>query len=134
MSYSVRYYCPHCGQVFEIERAGYLADKSVTPYPLIGWEYVSPTDSFESADGIQLVCGNSSTDKLSWTEMVMTADDIESPEIDSPCGKKFYLSFVRFEDGVEVEPRPDPETVELSDSQPSPDRPQNPGPGGPFGF
>jgi len=31
MSYPVTYYCPHCGTLVELERDGYLADKSVTP-------------------------------------------------------------------------------------------------------
>jgi len=36
MSYPVTYYCPHCGTLVELERDGYLADKSVTPYPSKG--------------------------------------------------------------------------------------------------
>lgn len=96
-----------------VEREGYLADKSVTPYPLEGWYYVSPADYLgaeearESADGIRFVCGESPG--VGWAE--------------EGCGEPFYLSFVRFSDGVEVEPVPERETVRLA----------GPGPRGPTG-
>ena len=43
------------------------------------------------------------------------------------CGELFYLSFVRYEDGREIDPRPEPELVEID-----PD-PRSSGPRGPSG-
>lgn len=83
---AVRYYCPRCGAVAALDREGYLADKCVTPRPLDGWEYAAPYDDFEDADGVEIVCG---------------ADETEG----EGCGEVYYLSFVRYEDGEEVEPR-----------------------------
>jgi len=83
---AVRYTCPRCGAVVELDRDAYLADKSVTPDPLDGWEYAPAHEPFESADGVELVCGASETRG-------------------EGCGRPFYLSFVRFEDGREVDPR-----------------------------
>jgi hypothetical protein len=82
MSYPVTYYCPHCETVVEIQREGYLADKSVTPHPLDEWAYVSVDDDYEAdaADGVRFVCGADGS----------TSD----PEADG-CGRPFYLSFVR---------------------------------------
>jgi hypothetical protein len=57
MTHPVRYYCPHCGAVVELDRDGYLSDKSVTPYPLVGWEYRDPDEAYDAADGVRLVCG-----------------------------------------------------------------------------
>jgi hypothetical protein len=117
MSYAVTYYCPHCEALVGIQREGYLADKSVTPYPLEGWEYATPTESFEDADGVRFVCGES--DGVEWH--------------DEGCGEPFYLSFVRFEGGEEVEPHARTERVELNLGV-SPDTPQRPdGPTGPQG-
>lgn len=82
---SVTYYCPHCGAFTSIERDAYLADKCVTPQPLEGWEYASTTEEYEDADGIEFVC---------------LGDDEQDG-----CGRTFYLSFVKFERGEEVEPR-----------------------------
>ncbi|MFA1611484.1 hypothetical protein [Halobellus rubicundus] len=134
MSYPVRYYCPHCGAVFELEREGYLADKSVTPYPLVGWEYVAPDADFESADGVRLVCGDGA-DGLRWIGERSEADDVEDPSSEAPCGRELYLSFVRFVDGEEVEPEPDREQTTIAGPGPSgprgPDGPR--GPGGPSG-
>ncbi|ELZ34846.1 hypothetical protein C474_00757 [Halogeometricum pallidum JCM 14848] len=128
MSYPVSYYCPHCGAVVELERDGYLADKSVTPYPLVGWEYVDPAEAFENtveeasagsrtlsddADGVHFVCGESGPDGLRWTGEVSEANDVDEPALSSPCGREFYLSFVRFEDGREVEPVPESEYVDI---------------------
>ena len=136
---TVRYYCPRCETVVAIEREGYLADKCVTPYPLEGWTYVdvealaaagaagddesgdpdSAGDSsvdVESADGLRFVCGES--EGVDW--------DGEG------CGEPFYLSFVRFEDGREVEPTPEREHVRLAGEGPGgPSGPR--GPGGPPG-
>jgi hypothetical protein len=83
---TVRYTCPRCGAVVELDRNASLADKSVTPGPLEGWEYAPAYEPFESADGVELVCGASETRG-------------------EGCGRPFYLSFVRFEDGREVDPR-----------------------------
>ena len=82
---AVRYTCPNCGAVATLERDAYLADKSVTPLPLDGWEYAAPHEEFEDADGVELVCGASETDG-------------------EGCGRLFYLSFVRYEDGEELDP------------------------------
>ena len=114
----VRYYCPRCGAVAALDREGYLADKCVTPTPLDGWEYVAPYEEFEDsaerssadhssgrrggdtasnetaspsrspreeADGVEIVCGAAETDG-------------------EGCGEVYYLSFVKFEDGEEVDP------------------------------
>ena len=128
VSTPVRYYCPRCETVVAMEREGYLADKSVTPYPLEGWTYVSPEAlveadasgdaevAVESADGVRFVCGESGG--VEW--------DGEG------CGEPFYLSFVRFEGGEEVEPVPESEHVTLAG--PGPRGPTGPpGPRGPPG-
>jgi len=82
---AVRYYCPRCGAIAALDREGYLADKCVTPEPLDGWEYAAPYDDFEDADGVEIVCGAAETDG-------------------EGCGEPYYLSFVKFEDGEEVDP------------------------------
>ncbi|MFB6079496.1 MAG: hypothetical protein ABEJ81_00610 [Haloferacaceae archaeon] len=97
MPYPVTYHCPHCGAIVELEREGYLADRSVTPYPLVGWEYVAPSGDVEAADGVAFTCG----------------EDDTLVEGEEGCGERFYLSYVRFEDGEEVEPEPESEYVEL---------------------
>jgi hypothetical protein len=115
---SVTYHCPRCGAVAALQRDPYLADQSVTPSPLAGWTYVGADEDYEAddTDGVRFVCG------------VDTRDDADG------CGEPFYLSFVRFEAGERVEPRPDPERVELAGTQ-NPDGPEGPdGPGGPGSF
>ena len=138
MSYPVTYYCPHCGAVVELEREGYLADKSVTPYPLAGWEYVEPDEDFEATDGVRFVCGEGGdeVDALRWTGERSDADDVEDPTAESPCGRPFYLSFVRFVDGEEVEPRPEATHTTIAGGGPSQPRGTDgpSGPGGPSGF
>lgn len=115
MSSAVTYYCPNCETLVELQREGYLADKSVTPYPLEGWTYAAPTEEFEDADGVRFVCGES--DGVKWR--------------DDGCGEPFYLSFVRFERGQEIEPTAPSEQVELNLGI-HPDTPQGPsGPPGP---
>lgn len=113
----VRYHCPHCGTVVALPRDPYLDDRSVTPYPLEGWTYVSPTEEYEAdgADGVRFVCGR----------------DEGGTEWDGEgCGEPFYLSFVRYEDGVAVEPPRESEYVELAGEGPG--GPRGPrGPGGP---
>ena len=104
-----------------MEREGYLADKSVTPYPLEGWSYVDPAPfvdgdvDVDSADGVRFVCGESTG--VEWEG--------------EGCGEPFYLSFVRFEDGVEVEPAPERDYVTLAGEGPrGPRGPEGPpGPG-----
>ena len=113
MTVPVRYYCPRCETIVTLERAAELADKSVTPYPLEGWTYTEVGGEYDSADGIRIVCGES-------TERERETDD-------DGCGEPFYLNFIRFEDGREIEPKPDAERVELA-----PDSPRGPWtPGGP---
>jgi len=150
MSYPVTYYCPHCGTLVELERDGYLADKSVTPFPLEGWTYVAPTEPFEDdadadvdtdvdVDGVRFVCGES--DGVEWDPH----DGVRGSDVggDEPyrepdaagtgCGEPFYLSFVRYEDGREIDPRPESESVEI-DPDPRPSGPRGPsGPSGPDG-
>lgn len=88
---TVTYHCPRCGAVAALERDAYLADKCVTPTPIDGWEYVpayeldGETDPGEIADGVELVCGAAETDAAG-------------------CGEPYYLSFVRFDGGEEVDP------------------------------
>ena len=165
MSYPVTYYCPHCGTLVELARDGYLADKSVTPYPLEGWRYVAPTEPFdgdaesgegdaesvdedtesvdedtesvdedtESADGVRFVCGES--DGVVWDPHDgVRGDDLggdepyREPRADGVgCGEPFYLSFVRYEAGREIDPRSETEFVEID-----PD-PRQRGPRGPRG-
>lgn len=104
---SVRYHCPRCGTVVTLERDAYLADKSVTPYPLEGWSYVPVEGDYDEADGVRITCGDGETDG-------------------EGCGEDFYLNFVRFEEGREVGVRPESEFVELA-----PEGPQSPrGPDG----
>jgi hypothetical protein len=152
MSYPVTYYCPHCGTLVELERDGYLADKSVTPYPLEGWTYVDPEEPFEDeadVDGVRFVCGES--DEVVWdphdgvrgTDVAGAVDgDEETGEQrgragdgpvdgdDPGCGEHFYLSFVRYDEGREVDPRAESELVEI-DPDPRPSGPR--GPSGPSG-
>jgi len=98
MTYPVTYYCPRCETIVELDREGYLADRSVTPYPLEGWTYVDVDGDVESADGVRFVCGEDGT---------LRDDDATG------CGEPFYLSYVRFEDGEEAEPIPESEYVRL---------------------
>ncbi|MFB6068689.1 MAG: hypothetical protein ABEJ90_02045 [Halobacterium sp.] len=118
----VSYYCPRCGAVAELERDAYLADKSVTPFPLEGWTYVAPSGDYEAeaADGVRFVCGES--DGAAWSHPPDSEGD-GAPG----CGEAFYLNFVRFEDGEAVEGATESEYVELAEgSVPS-------GPRGPSG-
>ena len=126
MPYPVTYYCPRCGAIHELEREGYLADRTVTPYPLEGWTYADPDDPFDAddadVDGVRIVCGD--------PDLLLSGEDLpagaDAPE--EGCVEPFYLSFVRFEDGEEVEPTPDREYVTIGVG---PRRPR--GPGGPSG-
>lgn len=144
MSYPVTYYCPRCGTFVEVQRDGYLADKAVTSYPFEGWSYAAPAESFEEAEGVRFVCGESEAPGLNWRAEPETArrtgetgdedeadDSPDSDEESVGCGEPFYLSFVRFEDGREVDPRTPSKQVRLADDA-TPRGPQTPeGPGGP---
>ncbi|SMO63883.1 hypothetical protein [Halorubrum cibi] len=138
MGYPVTYHCPRCETIVEIDREGYLADKAVRPYPFEGWTYADPDEPFEgdAADGVRFVCGES--DGVVWdphgdgvgdTSGDGSGDD-PSPAADG-CGEPFYLSFVRYEEGREIDPRAESEFVTIDPSW----RLSGPaGPGGPDGF
>ena len=132
-TYPVTYYCPRCGAVVELQRDGYLADRSVTPYPLSGWRYADPDEPYEAddADGVRIVCGESEATGLRFTGDHLAAEDVLAPS-DTHCGEPFYLSFVRYEDGEPADPGPDleAETVDLAGE--GPDEPR--GPPGPDAF
>ncbi|WP_435193873.1 hypothetical protein [Natronomonas sp. EA1] len=83
---TVTYYCPRCEAIAELERDAYLADKCVTPDPLDGWEYANAYDELEESEGVEIVCGASETRG-------------------EGCGQPYYLSFVKFHEGEEVDPR-----------------------------
>jgi len=108
----VTYHCPHCGAVTTLERRARLADKSVTADPLEGWEYAATTEEFESADGVELVC-------LGDGDRPGAGDCPDGPAPDGDgearaeggpdaaadgCGRTYYLSFVKFADGEELDP------------------------------
>ncbi len=157
MGYPVTYHCPHCETIVELERAGYLADKAVTPYPFEGWTYAAPDGPFEEddADGVRFVCGESSgvtwdprVDETSppddgtgsWDDGTGSRDDgtgsqdatrdVSAASASAGCGEPFYLSFVRYEGGREVDPRSESEFVTI-DPDPRTSGPS--GPGGPDG-
>lgn len=83
----VTYHCPYCGALTSLERDPYMADKCVTKDPLAEWDYESTTGDYEAADGVEFVC-------------LGDADD-ES----EGCGRTFYLSYVKYEDGEPVDHR-----------------------------
>ena len=97
---TVSYHCPRCGAVAELERGAYLEDRCVTPDPLEGWSYADAHDAvgtdegdpYEGADGVEIVCGAAETDA-------------------EGCGEPYYLGFVRFEDGREIDPEVPAEDV-----------------------
>ncbi|SIR21125.1 hypothetical protein SAMN05421858_1842 [Haladaptatus litoreus] len=104
MTVPVRYYCPHCGAIATLERDANLADKSVTADPLDGWEYANAYDDFEDADGVQIVCGGLELgfDSRQQQESEIPARTSETDE--DGCGELYYLNFVKFEDGEELDP------------------------------
>lgn len=117
MTVPVRYYCPRCGAIVTLQRDAALADKSVTPYPLEGWQYAAPDGDVEAKDGVRFVCGEDG--------------DFE----DGGCGEPFYLNYVRFDRGEEIDPGPDRdgEQVDLAIG-PGTRSPRGPrGPSGPSG-
>jgi hypothetical protein len=120
MTVPVRYYCPRCGTLATLERDAYLNDKSVTPYPLEGWEYATPGEDFEKADGVRLTCGEHA--ESSETGAVSGGD--EPSDVEAPCGEPFYLNFVRFEDGEAV---PESEHVRVGPRADGPSVPEGVG-------
>ena len=100
----VTYHCPYCGAVTGVEREGYLQDKCVTREPLAGWEYADTTDepaAREAADGIEFVClGGDGTGDTPDAAAEGGAND-PTPGKDG-CGRTFYLSFLRYDEGEEV--------------------------------
>jgi hypothetical protein len=113
--YPVRYYCPRCETVVTLQREGYLADKSVTPFPLEGWTYAAIDEDFDGADGVRIVCGDADS-------------EAEASFDDDGCGEPYYLNFVRFEDGDEVEPAREAMQVRIAGSdRAEPTRPTWPG-------
>ena len=70
------------------------------PFPLEGRTDTDVGGDYDAADGVRFVCGVGETDG---------------------CGEPYYLNFVRFEAGREVEPEPEPEPVSLA-----PDGPRRP--------
>ena len=107
MGVEVRYRCPRCDAIVRLERDARLADRSVTPYPLEGWDYADPDGDVEAADGVRFVCG-------------------VSPGFEAAgCGEAFYLSYVRFDRGEPVEVEPPSEPVELG-AGPRPPGPRRP--------
>ena len=89
---AVRYTCPRCDAIVTLDRDAALADKSVTPFALDDWEYAAPYESFEAADGVEIVCGASETDG-------------------EGCGEVFYLNFVNYDEGHEIDARTTPADV-----------------------
>ncbi len=95
MSVEVAYTCPHCGAVTRIQRRAELADRSVTTIPQAGWEYAEPGDpELEEADGVAFCCGEDGP-----------TTDLGGEPVEG-CGRPYYLNFVRFERGVELDPDP----------------------------
>jgi hypothetical protein len=84
MTVNVTYECPYCGVIHSVERDAYLEDKSVSKYPLREWDYAdpSPIGGYEDANGIAIPC--------------VTEDE-------EGCGLTFYLNFLQYEDGREVD-------------------------------
>jgi hypothetical protein len=122
MTFTASYYCPRCETMVELERDGYLADKAVTPFPFEGWEYAAPDEDFESAEGIRFVCGESEGPGLQWRANPWREIDEDAPDAESAattedlgCGEPFYLSFVKFADGEELDPRSPSEHVQLAE-------------------
>lgn len=141
MTFTVSYYCPHCETMVDVARDEYLADKAVTPYPFEGWTYAAPDEDFEDAEGVRFVCGDDAP-PLTWRANPWTEGDAASTvgsdadanavdgdaadEADSlGCGEPFYLSFVKFADGEELDPRQPSEYVHIGDGN-SPVTPRGP--------
>jgi hypothetical protein len=144
MTFTVSYYCPHCETMVDVDRDEYLADKAVTPYPFEGWDYAAPDEDFEDAEGVRFVCGDDAPN-LTWRANPWTAGDDAAATVGSDadvedgaadgaedvdtavlgCGEPFYLSFVKFADGEELDPRQPSEYVHIGDGN-SPATPRGP--------
>jgi len=105
----VTYHCPYCGAVTGVERDGYLQDKCVSREPLDGWEYAGTTGDFEDADGIEFVCLGRDEEDASDTrtdgdpgQAVGDGGANDPDPAGEGCGRTFYLSFLKYEDGEEV--------------------------------
>lgn len=137
MAVPVRYACPRCGAIVTLSRAGSLADKSVTPFPLEGWTYAPVGGEYENADGVKIVCEEDGSEdgrtRRETPDAGQASDDgsaaappnasTESTASEG-CGEPFYLNFVRYEEGTAVEPAPESERVELA--PPGPRGPKTP--------
>ena len=97
---SVTYTCPYCDAVVSIDRDPYLRDKSVTKDPQGDREYAATTGEYEDADGIEFVC----------------IGDPDDP--DDGCGRTFYLNYVKYEDGREIDDGPSLEDTPRFDFNP----------------
>jgi hypothetical protein len=115
----VTYHCPYCGAVTGVERDAYMNDKCVTREPLDGWTYAAPTDDVEAADGIEFVClgdgardpgsddiaaAGAPEDSGSATAAGEGGANDPRPDEDG-CGRTFYLNYVQYADGEEVDHR-----------------------------
>ncbi|MFC6952937.1 hypothetical protein [Halorubellus litoreus] len=109
----VTYRCPYCGAVTGVERDAYMNDKCVTREPLDGWTYADATDDVEAADGIRFVClgdGARDRDAEDATPAAGATPSGEGgandprPDEDG-CGRTFYLNYVKYADGTEVDHR-----------------------------
>jgi len=114
----VTYHCPYCGAVTGVERDAYMNDKCVTREPLDGWTYADATDDVERADGIRFVClgdgardpdtgadaGGDLEEQASTTAAGEGGANDPRPNEDG-CGRTFYLNYVRYADGQEVDHR-----------------------------
>jgi len=116
----VTYHCPYCGAVTSVDRSGYLDDECVTREPLDGWTYADTTGDFDAADGIEFVClgdgergpgsstddGHAGVDGGAPTPGPVGDGGANDPDpTKAGCGRTFYLSFRRSEDGEPVDHR-----------------------------
>jgi len=111
---SVTYTCPYCDAVVSIDRDPYLRDKSVTKEPQGDREYAATTGEYEDADGIEFVCIGTRSVPGGRT----SSDEIGSPDSDDGCGRTFYLNYVKYEDGREVDDGPSLEDTPRFDFNP----------------
>ncbi|WP_323677095.1 hypothetical protein [Halorubellus sp. PRR65] len=109
----VTYHCPYCGAVTGVERDAYMNDKCVTREPLDGWTYADATDDVEAADGVRFVCLGDGARDSDGDATGASADRRPAGEggANDPrpgedgCGRTFYLNYVKYADGVEVDHR-----------------------------